>query len=102
MLYQLAMQMNFYGTYINPRAAFYLYHHPHFSLLPRRQKLSYPTMANPSASGDSLYMLYYYNPSATAAAIFVVLFLVITLIHTYQMFRTKTWYFLPFVLGGHC
>ncbi|GME38023.1 protein RTM1 [Neofusicoccum parvum] len=53
-----------------------------------------------SDTGESLFKLYRYHPSAAAAAIFVVLFFTVTAIHTYQMVPTKTWYFLPFVIGG--
>ncbi|KAH7092869.1 RTA1 like protein-domain-containing protein [Auriculariales sp. MPI-PUGE-AT-0066] len=44
--------------------------------------------------------LYHYEPSATAAILFGALFLISTLINTYQTIRTKTWYLIPFVVGG--
>ncbi|KAK9371773.1 RTA1 like protein-domain-containing protein [Lipomyces chichibuensis] len=43
---------------------------------------------------------YRYNPSLVAAIVFVVLFALATVIHTYRLLRTKTWYFIPLLLGG--
>ncbi|KAL5334849.1 RTA1 like protein-domain-containing protein [Aspergillus crustosus] len=44
---------------------------------------------------------YLYDPSMAAAAIFIVAFGIVTGLHTYQMFRTRTWFFIPMVLGGY-
>ncbi|OGM50530.1 hypothetical protein ABOM_000888 [Aspergillus bombycis] len=44
---------------------------------------------------------YRYNPSIGAAVLFVILFIAATGIHTYQLVRTRTWYFIPFVIGGY-
>ncbi|KAJ5691084.1 RTA1-domain-containing protein [Penicillium malachiteum] len=46
------------------------------------------------------FVLYYYTPSAAAAAIFIVLFGLSTLLHFYQLVRTRTWFMIPFVIGG--
>ncbi|KAI9151341.1 RTA1 like protein [Paramyrothecium foliicola] len=46
------------------------------------------------------FMLYRYEPSMAAAIIFIILFLIVTLLHTYQLVMTKTWFFIPFVIGG--
>lgn len=54
------------------------------------------------SSGQDDFEFYHYDPSIAAAVIFLLLFLVMTVVHTYQMFRTKTWYFIPFVIGGFC
>ncbi|WYZ39391.1 hypothetical protein EsH8_III_001305 [Colletotrichum jinshuiense] len=54
------------------------------------------------AAGNDLFKLYRYDPSMAAAIIFIVLFFGITAFHTYQVIRTKTWFFIPFVLGGFC
>jgi hypothetical protein len=48
------------------------------------------------------FKLYRYNPSMAAAVIFIILFLLVTVLHTYQMLRTRTWIFIPFVIGGVC
>ncbi|KAL2209601.1 RTA1 like protein [Sarocladium strictum] len=44
--------------------------------------------------------LYEYNPSTEAAALFGVLFGISTAWHAFQLFRGRTWYFIPFLLGG--
>jgi len=46
--------------------------------------------------------IWFYNPSIAAAVIFGLFFLAITVIHTYQLVRTRTWHWIPFVLGGYC
>ncbi|KAF2454164.1 RTA1 like protein-domain-containing protein [Lineolata rhizophorae] len=43
---------------------------------------------------------YDYDPSLAAAILFCVLFSLTTLLHLYQMLRTRTWYFIPFCVGG--
>lgn len=48
------------------------------------------------------FKLYRYDPSMAAAIIFIILFLLATALHLYQMFRTRTWIFIPFVIGGVC
>lgn len=54
-------------------------------------------------AGDSVdFKLYRYNPSLAAAIIFIVLFFTVTALHFYQMLRTRTWIFIPFVVGGVC
>ncbi|EHA26072.1 hypothetical protein ASPNIDRAFT_171417 [Aspergillus niger ATCC 1015] len=44
---------------------------------------------------------YYYYPSLAAAVIFIICFLLTTLLHTFQLVRTKTWFFIPFLIGGY-
>ncbi|OKL55563.1 hypothetical protein UA08_09142 [Talaromyces atroroseus] len=46
------------------------------------------------------FKLYRYDPSAGAAAVFCAVFLMTSMIHAYQLARTRTWFFIPFVLGG--
>jgi len=54
-------------------------------------------------AGETLdFKLYRYDPSMAAAVIFIILFLLATAVHFYQMLRTRTWIFIPFVLGGAC
>ncbi|KAH8431142.1 uncharacterized protein LDX57_008801 [Aspergillus melleus] len=45
---------------------------------------------------------YEYYPSMAAAVIFILLFIVVNLLHTYHLIRTRTWFFIPLVLGGWC
>lgn len=44
----------------------------------------------------------HYKPSIAAAIIFVVLFSASTLSHTWQVWRRRTWYWIPFTIGGYC
>ncbi|KAL5608634.1 hypothetical protein FOVSG1_003315 [Fusarium oxysporum f. sp. vasinfectum] len=46
------------------------------------------------------WSFYRYEPSTAAAVIFVVLFSITTIIHVFQLIKTKTWYMLAFCLGG--
>lgn len=45
---------------------------------------------------------YQYDPSMGAAVLFTLLFAIVTLMHTYHLFRTRTWFFVPLVIGGYC
>lgn len=46
------------------------------------------------------FTFYYYDPSTAAAVIFVVLFGLSTILHFYQLIRTRTWFMIPFLIGG--
>jgi hypothetical protein len=48
------------------------------------------------------YKLYNYNPSGGAAIPVAALFGLATVIHIVQMFRTRSWYIIPFTIGGVC
>ncbi len=56
-------------------------------------------MADEGASVGFKY--YRYDPSLAAAVIFIMLFLVISVFHTWKLIRTKTWFFIAFAVGGH-
>ena len=62
------------------------------------------TLILPRQSGGGLdvFQFYYYTPSIAAAAIFIVVFAVTTSVHFWQMFKTKTWFLVPFLIGGLC
>ncbi|KAG5662517.1 hypothetical protein KAF25_004935 [Fusarium avenaceum] len=45
------------------------------------------------------YVFYSYNPSMAAAVVFIVVFGISSLLHTYQLVRARTWYFIPFLIG---
>jgi hypothetical protein len=47
------------------------------------------------------FQLYRYDPSVGAAVFFAILFILGSGVHTYQMIPTRTWFFIPFVVGGH-
>lgn len=48
------------------------------------------------------FSYYEYVPSKAAAVIACLVFIIITLLHSWQLFRTRTWFFIPFVIGGLC
>ena len=48
------------------------------------------------------YKLYDYDPSKSAAVVFAIIFAITTLLHMFQMIRKRSWYFIPFVIGGLC
>ncbi|PVH70445.1 RTA1 domain protein [Cadophora sp. DSE1049] len=52
------------------------------------------------ASGASEFKFYHYDPSMTAAVVFIACFLITTALHTYQFIRTRTWFLIPLVIGG--
>lgn len=69
----------------------------HISVLPN----ILPTMAKlePYRGG---YYLWNYVPSIAGAVIFLLLFLGMTALISWRMFKTKTWFCLPFAIGGLC
>lgn len=54
-----------------------------------------------SSTDPPVFVLYRYEPSLPAAIIFVILFLIAAFFHTYQMIRTKTWFYTALIVGGH-
>ncbi|KAJ5890824.1 uncharacterized protein N7473_007052 [Penicillium subrubescens] len=46
------------------------------------------------------FIFYYYTPSTAAAVIFTVLFGLSSLLHFYQLVRTRTWFMIPFLVGA--
>ncbi|PYH92602.1 RTA1-domain-containing protein [Aspergillus ellipticus CBS 707.79] len=46
------------------------------------------------------YYLWKYLPSLAAAAIFAVLFGVVTCVHSFRLWRSRAWFNIPFVVGG--
>ncbi|KAJ5776603.1 uncharacterized protein N7511_001614 [Penicillium nucicola] len=46
------------------------------------------------------FKLYHYNPSAGAAVPFAAIFALSSALHIWQLARNRSWYFIPFVLGG--
>ena len=45
---------------------------------------------------------YEYYPSKAAAVVFIILFVVVSLLHSYQLARTRTWFFIPMAIGAWC
>lgn len=54
------------------------------------------------STNGSEFNLYRYTPSLAAAVIFIILFVLATFYHLYQVARTRCWYFTVFVIGGFC
>ncbi|KAJ6021166.1 RTA1 domain protein [Penicillium herquei] len=46
------------------------------------------------------YYLWEYVPSLVWAVIFLIIFAILTGLHTYRLFSSRTWFCIPFVLGG--
>ncbi|KAJ5991592.1 hypothetical protein N7522_011799 [Penicillium canescens] len=46
------------------------------------------------------WTFYYYTPSSPGAGIFVGLLGMSTLLHFYQLVRTRSWFMIPFLIGG--
>lgn len=71
-------------------------------------KTTMPSKPDPidmiSTRDDALtgFQYYHYVPSKTAATISTLLFVVLTLVHFYQMCRTRVWFMVPLVIGGLC
>jgi hypothetical protein len=56
-----------------------------------------------SDSGQHIdFKLYRYTPSVAAAVIFIILFIITTIFHLWQLIKSRSWYFIAFVLGGIC
>ncbi|KAJ5175340.1 uncharacterized protein N7482_001217, partial [Penicillium canariense] len=53
----------------------------------------------PENSAAMEFTFYYYAPSTAAAVIFTVLFGLSSLVHLYQLVRTRTWFMIPFFIG---
>lgn len=48
------------------------------------------------------FKFYHYDPSFAAALAGIIAFFITTMLHSYQLLRTRTWYFIAFVIGGTC
>jgi hypothetical protein len=55
-----------------------------------------------STTSDSSRVYYQYDPTLVGAVLFATLFLGTTLLHAYQIAKTKTIYFIPMFIGGTC
>ena len=56
----------------------------------------------PSLEDPNIWVPYRYHPSKIAAIVFIAVFGLTTLLHILQVFKRKTWYFIPLVVGGIC
>lgn len=55
-----------------------------------------------AGGGLEEFQFYHYEPSMAAAVIFVIAFFGTTAFHGWQMFKTRTWFLIPFFIGGIC
>ncbi|KAL0572732.1 envelope glycoprotein [Marasmius crinis-equi] len=51
-------------------------------------------------NGRNGFVLYYYEPSLIAAGVCAGVFFLSSFVHAFQIYRTKTWYFIPMVIGA--
>ncbi|KAL4926193.1 RTA1 domain-containing protein [Aspergillus undulatus] len=56
-------------------------------------------MADSSSPSPEIFVLYRYTPSVVAAAIVGAVFVGLGLYHSYLLYRYRTWFFVPFVIG---
>lgn len=52
------------------------------------------------SAAQNPFKLYHYDPTIAGAVIFVLLFLVTTLLHFWQLVRARCWFLLPLGIGG--
>ncbi|KAF2828113.1 hypothetical protein CC86DRAFT_289389 [Ophiobolus disseminans] len=46
------------------------------------------------------YVLWPYTPSIAGGAVAAIVFFVLTALHTWRLFKNRTWFCIPFVIGG--
>lgn len=50
----------------------------------------------------SEFKLYHYDPTTVGAMVFLILFLLTSLFHVWQLIRSRAWFVIPLVMGGFC
>jgi hypothetical protein len=60
------------------------------------------TLSNMNQLMSRSYKFWNYVPSIPAAVIFMLIFMVLTGLHTWKLFRTRSWFCIAFTLGGLC
>ncbi|KAI9682299.1 MAG: hypothetical protein M1817_000353 [Caeruleum heppii] len=58
-----------------------------------------PNIPNPNGEGDAPIIIYGYTPSLVLAVLGIVLFALSSLLHAYQVFRYRTWWFSAVAVG---
>lgn len=46
------------------------------------------------------FYLWHYVPSLVAALLFAIIFLLLTILYIWKVYRTRMWFCIPFVVGG--
>ena len=59
-------------------------------------------MGSQSSGSTTDFVFYHYAPSLAAAAVFLAVFGLSTIVHCYQCVRGRAWYMVPLILGGLC
>jgi hypothetical protein len=59
-------------------------------------------MSTSSSDGGIDFALYRYTPSIPAAVVFAAVFLIVTILHGIQLWRYRTFFFIPFIIGLLC
>jgi hypothetical protein len=59
-------------------------------------------MSATTSDGGIDFALYRYTPSIPAAAVFVGIFLILSILHLIRMIRNRAYFFTPFVVGLLC
>jgi hypothetical protein len=72
---------------------------PDFYFAPSTSLLGTVTMA---AEEPEFHDFYKYTPSKVAAAVFIVLFAISSVVHLLQLLRHRVWFFIPMFIGGLC
>ncbi|KAK1593642.1 RTA1 like protein [Colletotrichum navitas] len=54
----------------------------------------------PDSSGSFDFQLYRYTPSLPAAVVSVAVFAILTILHTWRLYRARAFYFTAFTIGG--
>ncbi|KAJ0416426.1 RTA1 like protein-domain-containing protein [Aspergillus carlsbadensis] len=57
-------------------------------------------MSNTTDPNTVSFKFYHYDPSMGGAVLFTLLFIATTSYHAFQMVRARTWFLIPFVIGG--
>ncbi|OJJ88982.1 RTA1 domain-containing protein [Aspergillus glaucus CBS 516.65] len=57
-------------------------------------------MASIRSDEEAIFAFYRYDPSMGGAVLFTLLFMGTTFYHIFQLFKARTWFFIPFVIGG--
>lgn len=53
------------------------------------------------AEAEAEFRLFRYYPNLGAAVLFTILFAAASILHTYQLVATRTWFFIVFTIGGY-
>ena len=57
-------------------------------------------ITHPALNDPNAWVTYRYIPSLPAAIIFIVIFGLLTTLHIIKMLKLRSWFFVPFVVGG--